>query len=218
MADKLCAIGQAITLSPGVELPSGENEHRLVYIASGAAKLLVQESPGTPRAGPAATSSGPARHVMGFHFPGDIVSLQRRGEGGSSLVALSETDLLVFSADEFLDVAQDDPAVLRSVLIKSLESLQRTRTRMMRLGHQTARQRVAGFLISMAKRLCGCTHGECEFVLPMGRGDIGDSLGLTIETVSRQFTDLREEGLLSTSGRSLVALPDIDALKNEAGA
>ena len=55
VADKLCAIGQAITLSPGVELPSGDNEHRLVYIASGAAKLLVQESPGTPRAGPATT-------------------------------------------------------------------------------------------------------------------------------------------------------------------
>ena len=88
---------------------------------------------------------------------------------------------------------------------------------MMQLGHQSARQRIAGFLVSMAERICGCTRGSCEFSLPMARADIGDSLGLTIETVSRQFTDLRHDGLVTTRGRSAVTLVDIEALRREAG-
>ena len=53
--------------------------------------------------------------------------------------------------------------------------------------------------------------------LPMSRRDIGDSLGLTIETVSRQLTDLREAGLLTTEGRSKILLTDIAALTRLAG-
>lgn len=51
----------------------------------------------------------------------------------------------------------------------------------------------------------------------MSRRDIGDSLGLTIETVSRQLTELREAGLLVTEGRSKVALADVGALARIAG-
>lgn len=209
VADQLCAIGEYLSLAPGDELAVDTDDDRLIYIASGAAKLLSQARSGS---GMQAGS-----HVLAFQFAGDIVSVLRKPAGGSSLVALSEVDLIAFSANQFLDIAQGDPAVLRAVLVKSLDSLQRTRTRMMHLGHQTARQRIAGFLVSMADRICGCTGGKCEFLLPMGRSDIGDSLGLTIETVSRQFTDLRKEGLVSTPSRSMVCLTDIDALKREAG-
>jgi CRP/FNR family transcriptional regulator len=69
----------------------------------------------------------------------------------------------------------------------------------------------------MAERLADCTNGPCAFALPMSRRDIGDSLGLTIETVSRQLTELREAGLLATEGRSRIALSDVAALARIAG-
>jgi len=98
-----------------------------------------------------------------------------------------------------------------------LQALHRSRTRMMQMGHKSAQQRIADFLVSMAERLAGCTSGACAFALPMSRRDIGDSLGLTIETVSRQLTELREAGLVETEGRSKVSLSDVAALARLAG-
>ncbi|MBU7579650.1 MAG: helix-turn-helix domain-containing protein [Porphyrobacter sp.] len=88
---------------------------------------------------------------------------------------------------------------------------------MMQMGHKSAAARIADFLVSMAERLTGSTEGPCAFALPMSRRDIGDSLGLTIETVSRQLTELRDAGLVATEGRSRVALRDVGALARIAG-
>jgi CRP/FNR family transcriptional regulator len=146
-----------------------------------------------------------------------MVSVLRRSAEDFRLVALSELDLVIFASDEFLDIAQDDPPLLRAVFARSVQALHSSRTRMMQLGHKSARQRIADFLISMAGRLAGRTNGKCELFLPMSRRDIGESLGLTIETVSRQFTELREAGLIETEGRSRVRLIDLEALAAQAG-
>lgn len=200
---RLETIAHSFALPPSEALPETGHGERIVFITGGSAKLVA---PGAPKG-----------HILAFQFPGDIVSIAHRPEGSATLVALSELELVTFLAREFLDAAEDDPALLRAVLVRSLDTIQRNRTRMVRLGHRSARQRIAGFLVTMAERICGCASGTCEFALPMGRGDIGDSLGLTIETVSRQFTELRNEGLVITTGRSMVSLSDIDALRAEAG-
>ncbi len=142
----------------------------------------------------------PIHQVLAFHFGGDLISVLRQSDGDFRLVALSDCELVIFPADQFLDIAQADPAVLRSVLTRSLQALHRSRTRMMQMGHKSAQQRIADFLVSMAERLADCTAGACVFSLPMSRRDIGDSLGLTIETVSRQLTELREAGLVGNRG------------------
>ncbi|QUL38008.1 helix-turn-helix domain-containing protein [Erythrobacter sp. JK5] len=213
-ADRLCAIGRYRGLARGQELRADPEEDRLVFIAEGCAKLAAKSS--CASAGQACSSTTNT-HILAFHFPGEIVSVLRRSDGDFRLVALVDLDLVAFPSIEFLDIAQDDPVVLRSVLSRSLEALHRSRTKMMRLGHKSARQRIADFLVSMAERLEGRTAGACEFALPMSRRDIGDSLGLKIETVSRQFTELREAGLIETEGRSHVRLTDIAALAEEAG-
>ncbi|GAB4477490.1 MAG: helix-turn-helix domain-containing protein [Erythrobacter tepidarius] len=209
-ADRLCAIGFCLHLAKGEELAPDGHEDRLVYIAAGSAKLAAQPLADTP-----------SRQVLAFHFAGDMISVLRQSAreawGDFRLVALTDCDLVVFPAERFLDIAQSDPAVLRSVLARSLQALHRSRSRMMQMGHKTAQQRIADFLVSMAERLAGCTSGACAFALPMSRRDIGDSLGLTIETVSRQLTELREAGLVETEGRSKVCLSDVDALARLAG-
>lgn len=215
-ADRLCALGEAAHLERGEQLPPDANEDRLVWIAGGAAKLIC------PHAAPGAGVALAGGQVLAFHFAGDLVSVLRqtaaelRG-GDLRLAALSPCDLVIFPADRFLDAAQGDPAVLRAVLSRSLQALHRSRTRMMQMGHKSAAARIADFLVSMAERLADCTAGPCDFALPMSRRDIGDSLGLTIETVSRQLTELREAGLIATEGRSKVRLPDIGALAKLAG-
>lgn len=209
-ADLLCAIGRTALLVRGETLAPDQQDDRLVYLAAGSAKLVAPVA-----------SGGPLSQVLAFHFGGDLISVLRQSAdeawGDFRLVALSDCDLVIFPAERFLDIAQSDPAVLRSVLTRSLQALHRSRTRMMQMGHKSARQRIADFLVSMGERLTDCTSGACAFVLPMSRRDIGDSLGLTIETVSRQLTELREVGLVVTQGRSKICLSDISALARIAG-
>ena len=209
-ADRLCAIGFCLHLARGDELAPDPHEDRLVYVAAGSAKLAAQP-----------VADAPTGQVLAFHFAGDMISVLRQSAreawGDFRLVALTDCDLVVFPAERFLDIAQADPAVLRAVLARSLQALHRSRTRMMQMGHKSAQQRIADFLVSMAERLAGCTTGACAFALPMSRRDIGDSLGLTIETVSRQLTELREAGLVETEGRSKVSLSDVTALAKLAG-
>jgi CRP/FNR family transcriptional regulator len=210
VADALCALAQAAHLARGEELAPDPENDRLVWLASGAAKL-------TARGTAASAAASPGGQVLAFHFAGDLVSVLRQRDGDFRLVALTPCDLVMFPSDAFLDAAQGDPAVLRSVLTRSLQALHRSRTRMMQMGHKSAAARIADFLVSMAERLSGTTQGPCAFALPMSRRDIGDSLGLTIETVSRQLTELREAGLVATEGRSKVALTDVTALARIAG-
>lgn len=206
VADGLCALGEAAQLERGEELAPDPETDRLVWLARGAAKLVAR-----------GTTPSPGGQVLAFHFAGDLVSVLRQKDGDFRLVALSPCELVIFPSDRFLDHAQGDPAVLRSVLTRSLQALHRSRTRMMQMGHKSAAARIADFLVSMAERIGDCTSGPCAFALPMSRRDIGDSLGLTIETVSRQLTELREAGLVATEGRSGVAITDLGALARIAG-
>lgn len=209
-ADRLCAAGECLHLAKGAGLPTDPAEDRLVFLARGSAKLAARTA--------GAAASG---QVLAFHFAGDVISVLRQRaadtQGDFRLVALTPCDVMVFPADRFLDIAQGDPVVLRSVLTRSLQALHRSRTRMMQMGHKSAAARIADFLVSMAERLANCSAGPCAFALPMSRRDIGDSLGLTIETVSRQLTELRAAGLLATEGRSVVCLSDVAALARIAG-
>jgi CRP/FNR family transcriptional regulator len=214
VADRLCALGFSAALARGQELPPDPVEDRLVWIASGAAKLVVPQAASAAAAPPGGVSGS---QVLAFHFAGDLVSVLRRRDADFRLIGLGDCELVIFPAEDFLDIAQGQPAVLRSVLSRSLQALHRSRTRMMQMGHKSAQQRIADFLVSMAERLVECTSGACAFSLPMSRRDIGDSLGLTIETVSRQLTELREAGLVETEGRSKVRLSDIAALAKLAG-
>jgi CRP/FNR family transcriptional regulator, anaerobic regulatory protein len=209
IAERLCALSRYERLEKGAVMACQHDHDRLVFLAQGAAKLVAQSQ--SPVDGEGAV------HVLAFHFAGDVISVLRQGDGDFRLIALADCDLLVFPTDPFLDIAQSDPVVLRWILTRSLQALHRSRTRMMQLGHKSARQRIADFLVSMAERLSDSSSDACRLILPMSRRDIGDSLGLTIETVSRQFTELRQAGLIETQGRSLVRLLDVGALAHAAG-
>ena len=92
---------------------------------------------------------------------------------------------------------------------------------MLLLGRKSAPEKVATFLLEMSERLvdrtCAPDDGALDhFTLPFGRQQIADILGLTIETVSRQLTKLRSDGLIDLPSRREVVILDREALMAEA--
>jgi CRP/FNR family transcriptional regulator len=89
------------------------------------------------------------------------------------------------------------------------------------LGRKTAREKIATFLIMILTRSQIAEQGTKEsgasISLPLTREAMADYLGLTIETVSRQFSAMRKEGLIILNGRRYVVIPDPDALRAVTG-
>ena len=101
---------------------------------------------------------------------------------------------------------------------QTLDELQLAREWMVLLGRKTAEERVASFLLHVAQKMrnTGCV-GVDGFDLPLGRADIADYIGLTVETVSRQITKLRKAGVLELRDAKHVSYLDAQELKERAG-
>lgn len=181
-----------------------ERRDKIVYIANGATKLCAQGS--CSRA-----------QIVAFHFGADIVSIPADGTHSYRLTALVQTDILEFPAREFFDCASRENAMARSLFDRLPAALHRCRDKTVALGCKNATERMAGFLCTMAQRIGRLEHNCGTLDLPMSRRDIGDSLGLTIETVSRQLGALKDAGLIETSGRSRIDLLDLASLETRAG-
>jgi CRP/FNR family transcriptional regulator, nitrogen fixation regulation protein len=92
----------------------------------------------------------------------------------------------------------------------AFEAISRSQARMLILGSRSALQKVGSFLVEMAER---SPHGATEvIVLPMSRYDIADYLALSVETVSRALTDLKQRGMIALSGTHEVTIVDRGAL------
>ena len=109
------------------------------------------------------------------------------------------------------------PAMERALLSCTLAELGAVRTRLSRLARATALARVAGFITESANR-SGVDDGETvtTIELPLSRGEMADLLGLTIETVSRQMTRLKNAGVIGLPGGRRVEIHDPDALAEAA--
>ena len=198
------ALGRAAAVGREEALALNLHADHLVFVCSGATKLVAH-------------ASDRRDQVVGFHFPDELVVVPARAEHSYTLEAVRPSELLVFDYREFTELARSDPAVLRSLLECARGSLSRSREKSLALGRKTATERLAGFLVAMAVRIGSIRDGTLSIDLPMSRRDIADSLGLTIETVSRQFSVLRELGLLETTGKAGVRIPDLRALEARAG-
>uniref|UniRef100_UPI00242FAE17 helix-turn-helix domain-containing protein n=2 Tax=Sphingobium TaxID=165695 RepID=UPI00242FAE17 len=99
------------------------------------------------------------------------------------------------------------------LLQRTLDDLDRARSWMLLLGRKNAREKIATFLLDMSRRLAREGLPPLDrFDLPLSRQQIADVLGLTIETVSRQLTDLKRIGIIALPGRRMVEIRDRAAL------
>jgi CRP/FNR family transcriptional regulator, nitrogen fixation regulation protein len=125
------------------------------------------------------------RQIGAFYHPGEIFGIEAADDHTFCAEAITDATVLVIKRSALDAAAQCDGQVARELWSATARELARAQNHLLLL-IQTAKERVAGFLLEMADREPGSSAVE----LPMSRQDIADYLGLTIETVSRTLTQL----------------------------
>lgn len=138
------------------------------------------------------------RQIIGFALPGDFLGL---GIGTSthhklSADAVDAVTMCRFARGPFEELLGRKPHFLARLHDLTTHQLTIAQDRMVLLGRQTAEERVVSFLLQLRDRWARILGTTVHVPLPMGRQDIADFLGLTIETVSRTLTALARNGMI----------------------
>lgn len=158
------------------------------------------------------------RQMVGLLFPGDFVGHVLRDLAEYDAIAATEVTLCLFRRAPFEALVRDTPALQGRLLEMKIDELDAAQEWLLLLGRKTAREKVASFLLALARRAGkGRLGAEQALRLPLTRAEIAEYLGLTIETVSRQMTRLREDGLIAFDGLRDLRVPDPQRLASEAG-
>lgn len=161
--------------------------------------------------------------IVGVVYPSDFIGRPFGQQTAHSVTALTEATVCVFSRTDFDSFAREHPALEHKLLQRTLAELDRTRSWMLLLGRKSASERIAAFLLEMSERLAAANgmtpdgDGSQTFDLPFSRQQVADVLGLTIETVSRQFTKLKGDGVIDLPSRRSVTILNRDELEDRAG-
>lgn len=148
------------------------------------------------------------RLVAGFLMPGDFIGFSGASHYRHSIEAITDSTLCAFSMQDMRKLCTQHPELERELLERACVELDATRANLMSLARMTPLERLASFLLDIdARRRRQGQHSD-EVVLPMPRTDIADYLGLTVETVSRSFTRLRQDNLIATEDPHRVVLKD----------
>jgi CRP/FNR family transcriptional regulator len=207
----LNAIGRRTTLGPGESLLwEGDDSILVANVIEGVLKLTTGTEDGREQ-------------IVGVAFPSDFIGRPFGATTPHTVTALTDARVCVFGRSDFDNFAYDHPALEHKLLQRTLTELDRTRRWMLLLGRKNAEEKIASFLLEMSERLVdpGCETPSDEtldsFDLPFSRQQVADILGLTIETVSRQFTRLKKDGILDLPSRRAVIIRDRGALEALAG-
>jgi CRP/FNR family transcriptional regulator len=178
----LAAIAMAASFGPGAHLVrEGDPADHLFRITSGVVKVYRTLPDGRCQ-------------ITGFLFAGDFVGLALEDGYLSAAVAVGPVTASRFARKKVEHLVAASPLVARLLLRRTCCELIAAQDQMLLLGRKTASEKVASFLIGIARRTSG------DFLdLPVTRADIADYLGLTIETVSRTLTQLREDGIIDVN-------------------
>jgi CRP/FNR family transcriptional regulator len=154
------------------------------------------------------------QQLVGLQFAPDFLGRLFGQEHQLTAEAASAVELCVIPRTTLERMVAGSPALERRLMQQTLRELDEAREWMVTLGRKTAQEKVASFLHLVALHADPLveTDRQIVFELPLSRGDIGDFLGLTIETVSRQLTKLRQLGAIEVSGRR-ITVPDVEELR-----
>jgi len=176
------SIGVRMHFASGEEIYAQEEQADLVYqVISGAVRTTRLMSDGR-------------RQIGDFYYPGDLFGIETGLEHRFSAEALGDCEILVVKRAALKHYGEDGHRLQQAIWQATAKALERTQEHLLLLGRKTACEKVASFLLDIANRF------KAEVTtLPMGRQDMADYLGLTIETVSRMVTQLQADGLVEFS-------------------
>jgi CRP/FNR family transcriptional regulator len=184
---------------------NGDGFESLYAVRSGAFKTV-----GTSRQGD--------EKITGFHLPGELLGLEaiNGGRHGYSAVALEDSEVCVVHFAQLEKMAMSVPALQHQLLRMISGDISRDQGLMLLLGSMSAEQRLVAFLLSLARRHQRLGFSPTRFALRMTREEVGNYLGLTLETVSRLFSRLQRDGLIAVQQRN-VEIRDADRLSEMVG-
>ena len=159
--------------------------------------------------------------MVGLLLPSDFVG--RPGRTGAAYDVVATTDIVMccFRKKPFEQMMLVTPHLAQRLLEMTLDELDAAREWMLVLGRKTAREKIASLLSIIARRDATLRlkggDGPLAFDLPLTREAMADYLGLTLETVSRQISALKRDGVIELEGKRHVTIPNFTRLMEEAG-
>lgn len=207
----LNSLGRLRTIQPGEQLLwEGDEAVLVANVISGVLRLFTQTADGKEQ-------------ILGLVYPSDFLGRPFGETTPYGVEALTQAEVCVFQRADFDRFAREHPRLEHKLLERTLTELDRTRRWMLLLGRMNAQQKLATFLLELTDRIAPVRRNLIPedaprgVELPLSRQQIADILGLTVETVSRQFTRMKADGLIDTAGRRHVNILDWTGLEARTG-
>ena len=158
------------------------------------------------------------QQIIGLQFAPDLVGRLYASESPMTAEAASDVTLCRVPRLTLERLIERNPALRKTLMDQALRELDEARDWMVTLGRKTAAEKVASLLLLIATHLDPDASGETRvFDLPMSRLDIADYIGLTIETVSRQFSRLKSDGIITITANRHIEIVNLARLKKRCG-
>ena len=152
---------------------------------------------------------------------GQVLEFTRVTKRFNDVTAVSDLLLCCFRRRPFEGLLRSSPRIAARLLDMTLDDLDAARDWLLLLGRKSAREKIASFLTILASRDAmlrqAQTPGPVVLDLPLTREAMADYLGLTLETVSRQISALKRDGVITLEGNRRVTVPDFHRLVLESG-
>lgn len=156
------------------------------------------------------------RQIMGFFHPGEIIGMSHDGKHHTSCSAVGRTRVRSIPRSMLLRAAKERPDLSEKLLNSMTNQLYGMQTHFVVLGRKCAQEKLASFILTLARRYAKKDAESVTFRLQMSRMDIADYLGMTIETVSRTLTKLKMSGVIEMADTLTVHIPDLSELEQVA--
>jgi CRP/FNR family transcriptional regulator len=156
------------------------------------------------------------RQITGFLYPGDFlgVTFNLGAVYGYSAETVTHCSLRAWPRGALERLSEEAPGLRRLFMAEIADELTEAQDRILMLAHRSVEERVATFLLTMARHQAGATGKRIEVIeIPMRWADIADYLGTTAETVSRTLSTFRDRHIIHTSKRSEIGVLDWAALE-----
>ena len=204
--DAMAAAGRTRTLKRGEMLfAAGDEDAACATLVSGALKVSAIDQDGNEQ-------------ILALVHPAGFIGELFAPFAHHDVVALTDSKLCTFAQRDIERAINDYPALARALLRRSQADLLASRSLLELTGNASAEARLAALLHDFAAAASDSScHLASEFELPLTRGEMGNMLGLTIETVSRKLGELEDMGAIIRKGKRGIVLRDAHVLQEISG-